>query len=220
MIGHVAVTTFRCVNCGAGTSLPTFLAIVFGGVGALAAAYSIRNQAREQRRLTTELTRRADFAITVALAPVVAVEHADLDSATVRTTASSINLRFQIGITNTGTLAATHTTVNFLTAVYGAGDFYWCDAEGNRLERENVSLTTSEPLGPPGATTRWLPRAVERVALKTSTLIHALLAVNVPPDGTLDVHARAKAQSDDLPDEVPERKKDFVVRIRRPDEQP
>lgn len=100
--------------------------------------------------------------------------------------------------------------------MYGAGDFYWCDAEGNRLERENVSLTTSEPLGPPGATTRWLPRAVERVALKTSTLIHALLAVNVP----LDVHARAKAQSDDLPDEVPERKKDFVVRIRRPDEQP
>jgi hypothetical protein len=38
VIGHVAVTTFRCVNCGAGTSLPTFLAIVFGGVGALAAA--------------------------------------------------------------------------------------------------------------------------------------------------------------------------------------
>jgi hypothetical protein len=74
--GHVAVTTFRCVNCGAGTSLPTFLAIVFGGVGALAAAYSIRNQAREQRRLTTELTRRADFAIAVALAHVVAVEHA------------------------------------------------------------------------------------------------------------------------------------------------
>ena len=74
---------------------------MFSGVGALAAAYSIRNQAREQRQLTKELSRRADFAIIVALAPVIAVEHADLDSATVRTTASSMNLRFQIGITNT-----------------------------------------------------------------------------------------------------------------------
>jgi hypothetical protein len=113
------------------------------------------------------LSRRADFNITVALNPAIQVKHADPDTATLQSTASAMNLRFQIGITNTGTLAARDVTVNFLTATPGVGEFYWTDEQGNRRQDESGPLITSEQLGPSWTTTRWLPRTLDRVALKT-----------------------------------------------------
>lgn len=93
----------------------------------------------------------------------------------------------------------------------------FCDPA--RKEDESGPLTTGEELGPSYTTTRWLPRKIDRVARKVPTIGHATLEVNLPNDGRLDVYARAAATSDDLPDDVLERVKNFVVRIRRPGDQ-
>lgn len=55
----------RCVNCGGDTSWPTILALVFGAIAALVAARSLLIQSAEHKRLTNELAKRADFAITI-----------------------------------------------------------------------------------------------------------------------------------------------------------
>jgi hypothetical protein len=130
-----------------------------------------------------------------------------------------MNLRFQIGLRNSGSLAATHVSVDFLTAAQGAGGFYWTDEEGNPDADAIGPVVTSEQLGPTYATTRWLSLELPRVAKKAWTLLYATLEVHLPNDGRLDVHARAKATSDDLPDEVSGRIRDLVIRVRRPDDQ-
>ena len=219
MISHLAVAAARHADIN-WTEVSAIGALAIGAFGAWTAGRGLHYQGKQQRRLTDELAKRADFAVTVALNPAVGdVEHADDDSALLRSTASAMNLRFQIGIRNIGTRAATHVTVNFLTAVQGAGDFYWTDVEGRRKEDESGPLTTGEELGPSYTTTRWLPRKIDRVARKVPTIGHATLEVNLPNDGRLDVYARAAATSDDLPDDVLERVKNFVVRIRRPGDQ-
>jgi hypothetical protein len=213
----VAATHLHGVNW---TEVGTISGLLIGGVGALAAGVGLRYQGQQHRRLTTELAKRADFEMTVALNPAVGgVEPGPDHSVIVRTTASAMNLRFQIGLRNSGSLAATHVSVDFLTAAQGAGGFYWTDEEGNPDADGIGPVVTSEQLGLSYATTRWLSLELPRVAKKAWTLLYATLEVTLPNDGSLDVHARGKATSDDLPDEVSGRIGDLVVRVRRPDDQ-
>lgn len=66
--------------------------------------------------------------MTVALNPAVGgVEPGPDHSVIVRITASAMNPPVQIGLRNSGSLAATHVSVDFLTAAQGAGGFYWTD---------------------------------------------------------------------------------------------
>lgn len=114
------------------TEVGTISGLVIGGVGALAAGVGLRYQGQQHRRLTRELAKRADFEVTVARNPAVGgVEPGPNHPVIVRSTASGMNLRFQIGLRNSGSLGATHVSVDFLTAAQGAGGLYWTDEEGN-----------------------------------------------------------------------------------------
>jgi hypothetical protein len=215
------VTAVRCINCAGGTSVPTILALVFGGVAAFAAARGLAIQASEHDRLTTELGKRADFDITIR--PVssdctrVGSDSADL-TLTSAAMAVSINLYlcFEIGLSNTGQRAATHTVLDVLAhARYF--DLKWCAPNGGDLpEPQPSAATTSEPIHPDDlGGSAWISREIDRVALRGGRVSFVRFGVTVPPDETLDVYLRAKAQSDDLPDEVVERIKDYVLHISR-----
>lgn len=217
MIAELAAAHSPGVNW---TEVGTISGLVIGGFGALAAGVGLRYQGQQHRRLTAELVKRADFEVTLSMNPAVGgVEPGPDNSVIVRTTASAMNLRFQIGLRNSGSLAATHVSVDFLTAAQGAGGFYWTDEEGNPDADSTGPVVTSEQLGPANATTRWLSLELPRVAKNAWTLVYTTLEVDLPNAGSLDVHARAKATSDDLPDDVSGRSRDLVVRVRRPDDE-
>jgi hypothetical protein len=211
----VAVNLVRCINCSAGTSWPTVVALVFSGVGVLTAARGLFIQSIEQRRLRRELAKRADLSITIR--PLGhAFTNVTTDSADLALNASVVILRFEIGISNVGQKAATHTSLNVLAPARYSG-LKWCGPNGEELDVRRDAPLTSEQL--PGAAdpngSRWLTEEIQRVALRTPRLRWVLFGVDLPPDGQIDVPVRAKAQSDDLPDDVHERVKDFVVHLRR-----
>lgn len=193
------------------TDVPTLFALVFSGVGAFAAARSLSIQGSEHKRLTAELEKRADFQIT--LDP--GLPDAGADSATYVTNATDVNLQFAIGIRNTGTRAATHVTINFL-APDRQGTLVWAGPDGAADPDKPKAVQTSERLSDaPGLPmTRWLPYEFDRIAIRTPRMVWARLLAEVPPSGSLDLPVRVRVQSDDLPDDVTERVKDYVVHIR------
>jgi hypothetical protein len=217
MTSQLAVTAVRCVNCGGGTDWPTRLALLFGGVGAFAAARSLSIQTGEHRRLRSELAKRADFEITIRPVPAELFTNVTSDSADRLVSASGTVLRFEIGVSNIGQKAATHTTLNVLAPARYAG-LKWCGPSGEELDVPRDAPLTDQQLpessDPNGS--RWLSVEIERVAFRTPRLRWVLFGVDLPSDGRVDVPVRAKAQSDDLPDDVVERVKDYVVHIAPP----
>jgi hypothetical protein len=213
---EAAVTVVRCVNCGGtDTSWPTVVALVFAGVAAVIAARSLLIQSAEHKRLREELAKRADFVITIR-PQGPGCRNISADAAELVTSASGVVVRFEVGVTNTGQKAAAHTVLNFLAPAHYQG-LRWSGPSGEELAPPQDAPLTSEQL--PGSTdpngSRWLSDEIERVALRTPRVRWVLLGVDLPPDGEVDLPVRAKAESDDLPDDVEERVKDFVLHIRR-----
>lgn len=202
----------KCLNCGgAETSWPTILALLFAGAAVLVAARSLWLQASEHKRLTAELAKRADFALTIR--PMGNLyESVGSDSAELTTPASSVLLLLEIGITNTGDRAATHTALNVL-APQRYRNLTWSLPNGAPIDRLATAAATSEQLE--NEECWWISDEIERVALRTPRLRHATVDVEVPQEGEVTVQVRVKAQSDDLPDDVEERVKDFTVRVSR-----
>lgn len=193
--------------------VPTWGALVFGGVGSFAAARSLLIQASEHKRLTAELAKRADFEITIQ-PDGFAAQDVGPDSASYVTEASEVGLRFAIGIRNTGSRAATHVTLNFLSTDRH-DSLVWVDPQGNPAPERTKAALTTEKLSDAqtGAATRWLAWDFERIAVRTPRTAWAKVDADVPIGGSADFRVRARVQSDDLPDEVPERVKDYVVHL-------
>jgi hypothetical protein len=193
--------------------LPTILALIFAGVAAVIAARSLVIQTIEHRRLRAELVKRADFEITVR--PVgSAYTEIRPDSAALATAAETVHLRFEIGLRNVGQRAATHTVLNVLAAQRYSG-LTWTLPNGGAVDSRPVLAHTSETLEEDGQESVCISDEIERVALRTPRLRHVAFTALVPREGTLPVRLRVKAQSDDLPDDVEEHVKDYVVNITR-----
>jgi hypothetical protein len=206
----------RCVNCGAGgPAWPTIVALVFGGFGALVAARGLWIQTTEQRRLATELAKRADLAITVTPRGSH-YTRVDSDSANLSTSSDSVVIYLEIGLTNTGQRASNHTVLNVLVP-QRFGSFRWTNPNGAPLERGLRTVPTSEDVGDTvGEGSWWISDEVERVALRTPRLRFVSLLADMPADADrIEVRVRVKAQSDDLPDDVVERVKEFTVIVSR-----
>lgn len=140
------------MNCGGrGTSWPTILALVFGGIAALIAARSLAIQTVEHRRVTAELAKRADFALTIS---AVEPECSGVgpDSASLSMPASMALVLFEIGITNCAARAANHTVLNVvvpresvITSIpVGRPQLQWMAPAGSNPERPAHALMTRE----------------------------------------------------------------------------
>jgi hypothetical protein len=209
-------TLVRCVNCGAGdTSWPTILALVFAGVAAAIAARALYLQTAEARRLRHELLKRADFRLTIRPAGPM-FSGVTEDAAECVVDASMVILRFEVGISNTGDKAASHAALNVVVPARFDG-FTWTGPTGEAVGPDPIVAPTSEEL--PGESdgrgSQWIGEEIERVALRTPHVRWVRLQVSIPPKGGVNVPVRVRVESDDLPDDVEERVKDFIVRVRR-----
>jgi hypothetical protein len=198
------------------TPWPTILALVFAAIAALVAARSLIIQSSEHKRLVGELSKRADFALTIR--PMgspynrIGPDSADLSPSA----ATVLGLCFEIGLSNTGERAANHTVLNVLVS-QRFSNLQWCAANCGKLAGQLSAATTSEPVGPDdGEGSLWITERVERVALRIPELRFATFRVEMPAKGqSMKVQMRVKAESDDLPDDVDARVKDYTVNITR-----
>jgi hypothetical protein len=179
-----------------------WIALAVAVVGTGTAARSLSIQANEHRRLTEELKKRADFEITIRPVSLPDPARIGADSAALTEDVIDTNVRFEIGVKNTGTRAAAHVTLNFL-AEDRMGGLRWCGPTGEQVTSPGVAPATSEPLGDGTVTSgvRSVSHEFARIALRTPRIKWATVPVALPATGTIDLHVRAKAQSDDLPDD-------------------
>lgn len=208
----------HCLNCGGGGSDWVALTSVIIAVLALLVALRALHVARKEHQITVEehtefmrqLSARARFDLT---GDVVRNRSRPFLS-----TAGGESMRtvvVQIGVTNKGEKAATHTTVNVL-APQSVENLAWCDAKGEPDPGSPSPAQTSDTLRTAEGDEEclWLSKEIARVSLRSPIVSWFTFDA---PVGTR-VPVRIKADSDDLPDEVPESVIDRVIDLRATDE--
>lgn len=123
-------------------------------------------------------------------------------------------LYLETGLRNIGGRAAQHTVLNVLVPRHHS-HLVWTLPNGGDPDSKPVAVETAESLPDETEGSWWISQEVERVALRTPRLRHARFLVQVPPVGEVAARLRVKAQSDDLPDDVEERVKDYTVWVSR-----
>lgn len=228
-----------CENCDGTDWTAITIGLIGVLVGALALVYSARaskiakdtlDVTREEHELAqaqhdldrqqfeqeqVEQAARADFKLTIGFVDA----DAESDGGIITTSGSTIWVRLQIGIENVGTRAAGPTKVNVLVpARYGNGTaLRWCNADGTEGLDLPAAAITAELVGEGDAASpaTYLSRRLQSVSRRGADVMFIRMAVSPPTDGHIELPVRAKAQADELPDDIDEVILDRVLRVRQ-----
>jgi len=196
-----------CSNCHAGGSATlTYVAVIAAVVAALAAVATAVFEGVQQRVFLNQLRAHANFSLTLSLVPgSFQPPPAGSDSLAFSAPREANQALVQVGITNSGSRAASETTINLLVpATVQAA--YPCDGGGNRAVDRGRSplLPTDETLlseaGAP-LPARWVSTTCPRVSTRTPVLVFFFVQV---PASSGHVPIRVKVQCDELAEDVAE----------------
>jgi hypothetical protein len=223
-----------CENCG-GTDWTAIAVGALGalvGVGALfyaARAFRVTNAtldlAEKQHALTAaqhDLERaqfdlqQADRAARAAFRLTVDLVNAEND--VLITDATNTNVRLRVGVENVGTLAAGRTTVNLLVPERCLRWLRWSGPGGQELPEVKPADTTSEQVGggADAGPSAYLVQVLDSVPRRTPVVLYATLSIEGLQPGTeQSLPVRAKAQADELAEDVFEETVEREFRVRR-----
>lgn len=136
---------------------------------------------------------------------------------TIRTDATSVQVRVVFGLKNDGDKAATATILNALVGRDNVESLRWCGPKGEDLDSAPQAGETREDFEGDGneMPALWLSLDVPRVAKRPYHERHFAFFVAVPTGGEVTVPVRLKAQADELPDDVDEAVDTLKVRVMR-----
>lgn len=219
-----AVESVRCVEgCGGGNTVAIIgLVVALLSLGIALAAWrvsqdSLRIARREHQVFMDRLNARADFAVTLYLADRKAPEHV---LEVTNPAGTPVRLKWQLGIENVGDKPADGALINFLLPAV-ATDPKWVTQTGNPIPDRGLRhgpMSTAEELVAENNSrhpAQYLIMEMDRVPLKGSRVAFASAAIPTPAVGDeVRVPVSFRIESDDLPDDVRERRIDLETTVR------
>ncbi len=165
-----------------------------------------------------QINARADFALTIY------VGDRDLpDDGVIQTSDDEIELKWQLGIANSGDKAALSALINFLVPTDTSASLAWVTQNGLSIpdpHRQHGPMSTAEELPAADGTrhpAHYLVKEVPRISLRGARVGFATTRIKTPanPGEERIVPVSFRVESDDLPDDVEDRRVGLETTIRR-----
>jgi hypothetical protein len=216
----------RCVEgCGGGEPTAAYIGLVvaFLSLAVALAAWRVSHRslqiARDEHRVfLKQINARADFDLTIDI-----VDRHLPDDGAIESSEEEIELKWQLGIENSGDKAALSALINFLVPTDISASLAWITQNGLSVpdpHRQHGPMSTAEELPAADGTrhpAHYLVKEVPRISLRGARVGFATAQIKTPanPGEERIVPVSFRVESDDLPDDVEDRRIELETTIRR-----